>query len=106
MITYFIMFSNLNILAIIIFFLGIFGIVFNYNKNIIITLISIELSLLAINLNFIFSSLFLNDIVGLIFTLFILTVAAAEAAIGLAILVLFFRVRSNIFSSHTTYLRG
>lgn len=100
------MFSNLNILAIIIFFLGICGIVFNYNKNIIITLISIELSLLAINLNFIFSSLFLNDIVGLIFTLFILTVAAAEAAIGLAILVLFFRVRSNIFSSHVTYLRG
>ena len=106
MLTYFIMFSNINILAIFIFFLGICGIVFNYNKNIIITLISIELSLLAINLNFIFSSLFLNDVIGLIFALFILTVAAAEAAIGLAILVLFFRVRSNIFSSHTTYLRG
>ena len=80
--------------------------IINAARNIIITLISIELSLLAINLNFIFSSLFLNDIVGLIFTLFILTVAAAEAAIGLAILVLFFRVRSNIFSSHITYLRG
>ena len=100
MITYFIMFSNINILAIFIFFLGICGIFFNYNK------IFIVLSLLAINLNFIFSSLFLNDIIGLIFALFILTVAAAEAAIGLAILVLFFRVRSNIFSSHTTYLRG
>lgn len=106
MFTYLIMFSNVNVLAFFVFFLGIFGIVFNYNKNIIITLISIELSLLAINLNFIFSSLFLNDIMGLIFALFILTVAAAEAAIGLAILVLFFRVRSNIFSSHTVYLRG
>ncbi len=106
MITCFILFSNINFLAIILFILGVCGIVFNYNKNIIITLISIELSLLAINLNFIFSSLFLNDIVGLIFALFILTVAAAEAAIGLAILVLFFRVRSNIFSNHTIYLRG
>jgi len=65
-----------------------------------------SVNILAINLNFIFTSIFLNDIVGIIFSLFILTVAAAEAAIGLAILVLFFRVRSNIFSSHTTYLRG
>jgi len=97
---------SVNLVAIIIFIMGVSGIVFNYNKNIIITLISIELSLLAINLNFIFTSIFLNDIIGLIFSLFILTVAAAEAAIGLAILVLFFRVRSNIFSNHTTYLRG
>jgi NADH-quinone oxidoreductase subunit K len=99
-------FSNFNIIAFILFILGICGIIFNYNKNIIITLISIELSLLAINLNFIFSSIFLNDIFGLIFSLFVLTVAAAEADIGLAILVLFFRVRTNIFSSHLAYLRG
>lgn len=97
---------NINILAFFLFLVGVFGIIFNYNKNIIITLISIELSLLAINLNFIFSSIILNDIFGLIFSLLILTVAAAEAAIGLAILVLFFRVRSNIFSNHVIYLRG
>jgi NADH-quinone oxidoreductase subunit K len=100
------MFSNINVLVIFMFFLGVCGIAFNYNKNIIITLVSIELSLLAINLMFIFSSLFLNDIIGLVFALFILTVAAAEAAIGLAILVLFFRVRNNIFSNHVIYLRG
>lgn len=97
---------NFNILAIFMFFLGIFGIIFNYNKNIIVTLISIELTLLAINLNFIFSSLLLNDISGLIFALFILTVAAAEAAISLAILVLFFRVRGNVLSNNIFYLRG
>jgi len=106
MFNFLIFISNISIIAIFLFFLGIFGIIFNYDKNIIITLISIELSLLAINLNFIFTSIFLNDIIGLIFALFILTVAAAEAAIGLAILVLFFRVRTNIFSSHSTYLRG
>lgn len=106
MINFYIFISYIGIVAIILFFLGIFGIVFNYDKNIIITLISIELSLLAINLNFIFTSIFLNDIIGLVFSLFILTVAASEAAIGLAILVLFFRVRSNIFSNHTVYLRG
>lgn len=101
-----ILLSSLNILSLLLFVLGICGILFNYDKNILITLISIELCLLAINLNFIFSSIFLNDIFGLIFALFILTVAAAEAAIGLAILVLFFRVRSNILSNHSTYLRG
>jgi NADH:ubiquinone oxidoreductase subunit K len=106
MFIFFLITFSINILAIFLFFLGVFGIIFNYNKNIIITLISIELSLLAINLNFIFSSLLLNDIVGLIFALFILTGAAAEAAIGLAILVLFFRVRGNIFSNHAVYLRG
>lgn len=101
-----ILISNLNIISLFLFILGICGIIFNYDKNIIITLISIELSLLSINLNLIFTSIFFNDVVGLIFALFILTVAAAEAAIGLAILVLFFRVRSNILSNQFSHLRG
>jgi NADH-quinone oxidoreductase subunit K len=97
--------SNLNFLSFILFIIGICGIIFNY-KNIILTLLSIELCLLAINLNFIFISIFINDIIGIIFSLIILTVAAAEAAIGLAILVLFYRVRSSIVINYTNYLRG
>lgn len=105
MIIFLLIFSNLNILAYFLFILGVCGIVFNY-KNIILTLLSIELCLLAINLNFIFSSIFINDILGILFSLIILTVAAAEAAIGLAILVLFYRVRSTIVINYISYLRG
>jgi len=82
-------------LAIIIFLLGILGIFLN-RKNIIIILMSIELILLAVNLNFIIFSVFLNDLMGQIFSLFILTVAAAESAIGLAILVAYYRIRGSI----------
>jgi len=89
----------------VIFLIGIAGIFLN-RKNVIVILMSIELILLAVNINLVAFSIYANDIAGQVFTFFILTVAAAEAAIGLAILVLFFRVRSNIFSSHTTYLRG
>ena len=70
--------------------IGIFGLFLN-RKNIIILLMSIELMLLSVNINFVAFSAYLNDYVGQIFTLFVLTVAAAEAAIGLAILVCFFR---------------
>ena len=77
----------------------------NY-KNIVVMLISIELSLLAVNLSFIFSSIILNDIMGILFALLILTIAAAEAAIGLAILVLFYRIRSTILIDSKYYLKG
>ena len=105
MIIFLLHFSNLNFIAFMLILLGLCGIIFNY-KNIILTLISIELCLLGINLNFIFNSIFINDIFGILFSLIILIVAAAEAAIGLAILVLFYRVRSSIFINYTNYLRG
>ena len=77
-------------LGAIIFFLGVIGIFLN-RKNIIVILMSIELILLAVNINLVAFSIFINDLSGQIFTLFILTVAAAEAAIGLAIIVVYFR---------------
>ena len=82
-------------LGAIIFTIGIVGIFLN-RKNIIVILMSIELILLSVNINLVAFSIFLNDISGQIFTLFILTVAAAEAAIGLAIIVIFYRNRGSI----------
>jgi NADH-quinone oxidoreductase subunit K len=81
--------------AAILFTLGIFGIFLN-RKNVIIILMSIELILLSVNINLVAFSTHLGDIVGQIYALFVLTVAAAEAAIGLAILVVFFRNRGSI----------
>lgn len=77
------------------FLIGVLGLVLN-RKNIIIIIISIELMLLSVNLNFITFSVYLDDILGQLFVLFILTVAATESAIGLAILVAYFRVRGGI----------
>ena len=77
------------------FVIGIFGIFLN-RKNVIILLMSIELMLLAVNINLVAFSAYLGDLTGQIFTLFVLTVAAAEAAIGLAILVVLFRNRGSI----------
>jgi len=77
------------------FCLGLFGIILN-RQNIIIVLMSIELLLLSINLNFIYFSVFIDDVIGQIFALLILTVAAAESAIGLAILILFFKIYGDI----------
>ena len=82
-------------LAGIIFFLGIIGIFLN-RKNVIVILMSIELILLSVNINLISFSIFSGDILGQIFTMLILTVAAAEAAIGLAIIVIFFRNKGSI----------
>lgn len=79
----------------ILFFIGLFGIILN-RKNILITIMSIELLLLTINLNFIFFSIYLDDIVGQIFVLFILTIAAAESAIGLAIITVFYKLKNSI----------
>jgi NADH-quinone oxidoreductase subunit K len=77
------------------FCLGLFGIILN-RQNIIIILMSIELLLLSINLNFLYFSIFIDDIIGQIFSLFILTVAAAESAIGLALMIIFFKIYGDI----------
>jgi NADH-quinone oxidoreductase subunit K len=87
------------------FVIGIFGLFLN-RKNIIIMLMSVELMLLAVNINFVAFSHFLNDMVGQVFTLFVLTVAAAEAAIGLAILVCFFRNRGTIAVEDVNVMKG
>ena len=89
----------------ILFTLGIFGIFLN-RKNVIILLMSIELMLLAVNINLVAFSSFLGDLVGQVFTLFVLTVAAAEAAIGLAILVSFFRNRGTIAVEDVNVMKG
>jgi NADH-quinone oxidoreductase subunit K len=91
--------------AAILFVLGIFGIFLN-RKNVIVILMSIELILLAVNINLVAFSSFLNDLVGQVFALFVLTVAAAEAAIGLAILVVFFRNRGTIAVEDVSALKG
>lgn len=89
----------------ILFVTGVFGIFMN-RKNIITILMSVELILLAVNINLVAFSAFLNDLVGQIFALFVLTVAAAEAAIGLAILVVFFRIRGSIAVDDVNTMKG
>lgn len=91
--------------AAVLFTLGIFGIFLN-RKNVIIILMSIELMLLAVNINLVAFSTFLADMVGQVFAMFVLTVAAAEAAIGLAILVVYFRNRGTISVEDIDVLRG
>jgi NADH-quinone oxidoreductase subunit K len=87
------------------FVIGIFGIFLN-RKNVIVILMSIELMLLAVNINLVAFSSFSGDLVGQIFTMFVLTVAAAEAAIGLAILVVFFRNRGTIEVEDVNVMKG
>ncbi len=89
----------------ILFTLGVFGIFLN-RKNIIVILMSIELILLAVNLNFVAFSAELGDLAGQVFALLVLTVAAAEAAIGLAILVIFFRSRGSIAVDDVNLMKG
>ncbi len=93
------------IVAATIFVIGVFGIFLN-RKNVIIILMSIELMLVAVNINLVAFSVFLSDLVGQVFALFVLTVAAAEAAIGLAILVCFFRNRSSIAVDDVNLMKG
>ena len=93
------------ILSSMIFLLGVFGIFLN-RKNVINILMSIELILLGVNINFIAFSYFSSDLIGQIFSLFILTVAAAEAAIGLAILVVYFRNKGSIDVKDVNVLKG
>jgi len=91
--------------AAILFTLGILGIFLN-RKNVIIILMSVELILLSVNINLVSFSSFLHDIVGQIFALLVLTVAAAEAAIGLAILVVYFRNRGSIAVEDINLMKG
>ena len=89
----------------ILFVLGVLGIFIN-RKNLIVILMSIELILLGVNLNFVAFSAFLHDLVGQVFAMFVLTVAAGEAAIGLAILVIYFRGRATISVDDVNRMRG
>ena len=91
--------------AAILFTLGIFGIFLN-RKNVIIILMSVELMLLAVNINLVSFSTYLGDLVGQVFAMFVLTVAAAEAAIGLAILVVYFRNRGSIAVEDINMMKG
>jgi NADH-quinone oxidoreductase subunit K len=91
--------------AAILFTLGIFGIFLN-RKNVIIILMSVELMLLAVNINFVSFSAFLGNLLGQVFAMFVLTVAAAEAAIGLAILVVYFRNRGSIAVEDINMMKG
>ena len=92
-------------LAAILFSIGVFGIFLN-RKNVIIILMSIELMLLAVNINLVAFSWALGDLVGQMFAMFVLTVAAAEAAIGLAILVVYFRNRGSIEVEDVNMMKG
>ena len=92
-------------LGAVIFSIGIIGIFLN-RKNVIVILMSIELILLAVNINLVSFSIFLNDLTGQIFALFILTVAAAEAAIGLAIIVVYYRNKGTIRIEEINTLKG
>ena len=91
--------------AAVLFTLGIFGIFLN-RRNVIVILMSVELMLLAVNINLVAFSAFLGDLAGQAFAMFILTVAAAEAAIGLAILVVYFRNRGSIAVEDVSMMKG
>ena len=93
------------VVAALLFTIGVFGIFIN-RKNVIVILMSIELILLAVNINLVAFSAFLGDLVGQVFALFVLTVAAAEAAIGLAILVVYFRNRGTIAVEDINLMKG
>ena len=93
------------VVAAVVFVLGVAGIILN-RKNIIVILMSVELILLSVNINLVAFSSFLGDLTGQVFALFILTVAAAEAAIGLAVLVTYFRNRGTIAVDDIDLLKG
>lgn len=92
-------------ISIIVFFIGLVGIFIN-RKNILLIIICVELNLLAINFAFLISSFYLDDVLGQIYTIFILVVAAAETSIGLAILVVYYRIRGTISIEFLNKLRS
>ena len=96
---------NYIAVAMTLFLLGIWGIFMN-RKNILVMLMSIELMLLAVNINFLVFSVYLDDVLGQVFALFVLTVAAAESAIGLALLVVYYRIRGTIQVEYINLIRG
>ena len=93
------------VVAALLFVMGVLGIFLN-RKNLIVILMAIELILLAVNINFVAFSAYLNDLVGQVFAMFVLTVAAGEAAIGLAILVIYFRGRGTIAVDDVNRMKG
>jgi NADH-quinone oxidoreductase subunit K len=93
------------VVAAILFAMGVMGLIAN-RKNLIIMLMAIELILLAVNLNLVAFSAYLHDLVGQVFAMFVLTVAAGEAAIGLAILVIYFRGRGTISVDDPSRMKG
>ena len=97
--------TDFLVVSMVLFIIGLSGIIIN-RRNIIIVLMSVELMLLAVNLNFIIYSVFLDDLVGQVFALFVLTVAAAESSIGLAILVVYYRIRSTIAMDSINLIHG
>ena len=97
--------SHYLVVSAILFVMGVLGIFIN-RKNIIVILMSVELILLAVNLNLVAFSAYLGDLVGQIFSMFVLTVAAGEAAIGLAILVIYFRSRGTIVVDDANRMKG
>jgi NADH-quinone oxidoreductase subunit K len=97
--------QNYLVLSLSLFILGIFGILSN-QKNVLLILMSIELILLSVNINFIIFSIYLDDSIGQLFSLFVLTVAAAESAVGLALLVSYYRVRGTIDIVKNQILKG
>jgi len=97
-------FVNFSMLSFFLFFVGLAGIFLN-RKNVLLVLMSIELVLLAVNFNFLVSSSYVDDRFGQIFALFILTVAAAESSIGLAILVFYYRLKRTIALEHVNLLK-
>ena len=100
--------TNINYLltvTIFLFFIGALGLVFN-RKNVLIIIMSLELMLLSTNLNFILFSIYLDDVIGQIFVLFILTIAATEAAIGLAILTIHYKLKNTIRIDRITSVKG
>jgi NADH-quinone oxidoreductase subunit K len=102
------MFINLTFIltiTLLVFIIGLLGLVLN-RKNFIIIIVSIEIILLSVNLNFLFFSLYLDDIVGQIFVLFILTVAATESSLGLAILISYYRLKNDIFIDNVKKLKS
>lgn len=94
-----------NILSLIIFIVGSIG-VFLTRRNIIIILMSIELMLLSVNLLFISLAIYLDDSIGLVFSLYILTIAAAESSIGLALIIIYYRLRNNISIDYISSIKG
>lgn len=102
---FFIDYLKYNFFCLILFIVGSVG-VFITRKNIIVVLMSIELMLLSVNLLFIFLSIYLDDIVGQVFSLYILTIAAAESSIGLALIVIYYRIRYTIAIDLISTIKG
>lgn len=100
-----VVFLELNFIAIMLFVLGLLGIIFN-RTNLILVLMSIEIILLAVSINLLIFSFLLNSVLGQIFSIFILTVAAAESAIGLSIMVAFYKIKGSISIRSLNLLKG